>query len=98
MQSQCKHPSRKKQGRRRGCPAFGESQRNEILSMLRQAGPAGVSRAFLIFEKHFTQCGSRIFELQKIGCVIRSEDRGGRYPIWYVLDGEPLPLFATVRL
>jgi hypothetical protein len=92
MQSKCKQTSRKKQGPSRACPVFGESQRNEILSMLRRAGPAGVSRAFLIFEKHFTQCGSRIFELQRMGCAIRSEDRGGRYPTWYLLESEPLEL------
>jgi hypothetical protein len=87
MQSQCKHTSKKKQGPPRG---FGDSQRNEILTLLRQAGPAGVFRSFLIFERHVTQCGTRVFELQKMGYVIRSEDRGGRYPTWYVLESEPL--------
>ena len=27
-----------------------------------------------------------------MGYVIRSEDRGGRYPTWYVLESEPLEL------
>ena len=90
MQSKCKYTSKGKQVPPRGCPEFGDSQRNEILGMLRRAGPAGVSRSFLIFEKHFTQCGTRVFELQKMGYVIRFEDRGGRYPTWYVLVSKPL--------
>ena len=85
MQSQCNHTSKGRQVPRRGCLAFGESQRNEILSLLRQAGPAVVPSAFLIFEKHFTQCGTRVFELQKMGYEIHPEDREGRYPTWYVL-------------
>jgi hypothetical protein len=77
----------------RGRPAFAETQRDEILRLLREAGPiVGVSRATLIFERHMTQCGTRIFELQKMGYVIRSENRGGRYPTWYVLESEPLEL------
>jgi hypothetical protein len=58
--------------------------------MLRQAGTKGVSRASLIFEHHYTQCGARIDELKRRGHQIRSEDRGGRYPTWYVLEAEPL--------
>jgi|SRR5215469_8895025 len=78
----------------RGRRAFCDSQRDKILELLRAAGAQGVSREELIFRYHWTQCGTRIFELQKMGYVIRSEDRGGRYPMWYVLEGEPLDLKA----
>jgi hypothetical protein len=74
---------------RRGRPVFANSQRGEILRLLRQAGPRGVSRAYLIFDRFYTQCGARVDELKREGYVIRSEDRGGRYPTWYVLESEP---------
>lgn len=69
---------------------FVDSQRDEILRMLRLAGTEGVSRATLIFNNRYTQCGARIFELKRRGYVIRSEDRGENYPTWYVLESEPL--------
>jgi hypothetical protein len=50
MQLKCKHSTKKKQRPPRECPAFGESQRDDILRMLLQAAPACVSRSFLIFE------------------------------------------------
>jgi hypothetical protein len=73
----------------RGRPPFAETQCHEILRMLREAGPSGASRDELFFKKHFTQCGARIFELEKKGFVILREDRGGRWPTWYILVGEP---------
>jgi hypothetical protein len=76
----------------RGRPAFAASQREKILELLRAAGPRGVSREELIFRYRWTQCGTRVFELRGMGYVIRSEDRGGRYPTWYVLKSEPLQL------
>jgi hypothetical protein len=76
----------------RGRPAFAETQCGKILRLLREAGADGVSRVELIFERHMTQCGARIFELQKMGYLIRSEDRGGPYPTWYVLESKPLEL------
>jgi len=90
MQPQCKHSLTKKQGPQRGRPAFAASQREEILRPLQEAGPRGVSRADLIFNRHFTQCGARVDELKQAGHIIRSEQRGGRYPTWYVLEREPL--------
>ena len=78
----------------RGRPAFSDSQRDKILELLRAAGSQGISREELIFHHRWTQCGTRIFELQNMGYVIRSEDRGGRYPTWYILEGEPLDLKA----
>jgi hypothetical protein len=74
----------------RGRPAFAESQRAEILRLLREAGPGGVARDFLIYTKHFTQCGARIFELQKMGYVICSKKRAGQRYVTYVLESEPL--------
>jgi hypothetical protein len=76
----------------RGRPAFSDSQRDKILELLRAVGSQGVSREELIFRQRWTQCRTRIFELQTMGYVIRSEDRGGRYPTWYVLKSEPLEL------
>lgn len=76
----------------RGRPGFAATQREEILGMLRAAGPSGISRAVLIFEKHFTQCGARIHELQQMGYVIRSEQREGERYVVYVLVSEPLEL------
>lgn len=73
----------------RGRPAFAESQRARIFKLLREAGPAGISRAELIFQHHFTQCGARIFELQKMGFAVRSEVREGKRFVHYVLGSEP---------
>jgi len=82
---------------RRGRPTFAANQREKILELLRASGPRGVSREELIFRYRWTQCGTRIFELQKMGFVIRSDDRGGRYPTWYVLLSEPLELKPLVE-
>lgn len=76
----------------RARPAFAETQRQEILRLLREAGPAGVSRAELIFERHITQCGARVDELKRQGYVIESELRDGEKYVHYVLKGEPLEL------
>jgi hypothetical protein len=74
----------------RGRPAFAETQRDEILRLLREAGPVGVSRATLIFEHHFSQCGARVDELKSQGYVIESELREGAKYVRYILKGEPL--------
>ena len=74
---------------KRGAPSFSHDQRATILDSLREAGPRGVKRETLIFERHFTQCGARIFELQKMGYDIRSEQRSGDRYVTYVLYGEP---------
>jgi hypothetical protein len=76
----------------RGRPAFAETQRQEILRLLREAGPSGISRAELIFERRFTQCGARVDELKRQGYVIESEQREGERYVRYVLKGEPLEL------
>ena len=66
------------------------SQRSEILRLLQIAGINGISQASLIFDLQYTQCGERIEELKRQGYIIRSEDRGGSNPTWYVLESEPL--------
>lgn len=75
----------------RGRPAFADSQRETILALLRIAGPHGVSRADLIFNYRFTQCGARIDELKRAGYVIKSELREGEQYVRYVLKSEPRP-------
>jgi hypothetical protein len=73
----------------RGRPAFSDTQREEVLEMLRAAGQRGISRAVLIFDKHFTQCGTRIFELEKMGYVIRHDLEPGARFVTYFLVSEP---------
>jgi hypothetical protein len=75
---------------RRGAPAFAASQRDKILELLRQAGPRGISRSDLIFHHRMTQCGTRIFELEQMGYVIRHDSRPGQRYVTYVLVSEPL--------
>ena len=74
----------------RGRPACAETQRNETLRLLREAGPVGVSRATLIFEHHFSQCGARVDELKSQGYAIESELREDEKYVRYILKGEPL--------
>lgn len=57
--------------------------------MLRDAGPDGVSRSELIFGKHFTQCGTRVDELKRLGYVVESVQREGERYVRYVLKAEP---------
>jgi hypothetical protein len=78
--------------RRNVTPPFAESQRAEILDMLRAAGPNGVSKAELIFTKRMSQCGARIFELEKIGYKIAHTQREGERYVRFVLESEPLTL------
>jgi hypothetical protein len=76
----------------RGRPAFAQTQRQEILELLRTAGPVGVSRAEFIFERHITQCGARVDELKREGYQIVSELRDSEKYVRYILLGEPLEL------
>jgi hypothetical protein len=76
----------------RGRPVFADDQRSKILDLLREAGPRGVRRDSLIFEHRYTQCGTRIFELDQQGYIIRHESRPGEQYVTYVLEGEPLEL------
>jgi hypothetical protein len=76
-------------GPRRGRPDFAGDQRTEILRLLREAGPRGVSKEFLIFDMHMTQCGARVFELERMGYQIRHESRDGERYVTFVLVSEP---------
>ena len=76
----------------RGRPAFATSQREKILELLRAAGVHGVSRATLIFEHRMTQCGARVGELKRQGCVIESFLLDGETYVRYRLVSEPLEL------
>lgn len=85
-------------GPRRGAPGFAGDQRAEILRLLREAGPLGVSKESLIFEKHMTQCGARVWELERQGYGIRHEARDGDRYVTFILvsepaDPKPLPTF-----
>ncbi len=74
-----------------GTPAHASAQRDVILQLLKAAKACGrgVDRAYLIFERHFTQCGTRIFELEQMGYVIRHETRPGQRYVTYFLVSEP---------
>ena len=72
-----------------GRPSFADSQEETILAMLREAGPRGVSKAFLIFECHFTQAGALVFELERRGYKIRHEMRPGDQYVTFVLESSP---------
>lgn len=73
----------------RGTPEFAGVQRAEILRLLREAGPQGVSKEFLIFDKRMTQCGARVFELERQGYGIRHEARDGDHYVTFILVSEP---------
>jgi hypothetical protein len=66
------------------------AQRGQILHWLREAGPRGISKAWLTFDQRLTQCGARVSEindaLEKEGReVIWSESRPGSKYVWFVL-------------
>lgn len=76
---------------RRGTPGFAGAQRDDILRLLREAKlrGQGVSRADLIFEHRYTQCGTRIFELERLGYVIEHRSIPGQRFVTYFLVSEP---------
>jgi hypothetical protein len=78
--------------RQRGAPVFAESQRSEILEMLRAAGPIGGEKSELVFSKHWTQCAARIHELEQMGYKIALVQCPGDRLIRFVLESEPLAL------
>jgi hypothetical protein len=80
---------RRKRQIARGAPGFAETQREKILKLLRESGPAGVSRQELIFQHRYTQCGARIDELKRQGYRIESELRPSEKFVTYVLREEP---------
>lgn len=72
-----------------GRPEFADSQRQRILQLLRLAGTGGVSHSDLIFQHRFTQRGTRIFELERMGYVIRHATKPGQRYVTYYLISEP---------
>jgi hypothetical protein len=85
----------------RGHPPFADTQRADILRLLREAKGRGdgVRRADLIFQYRYTQCGTRIFELEEQGYEVRHEIEPGQRYVTYFLVSEPeqpkeLPRFA----
>lgn len=72
-----------------GAPNQRALQREIILQLLREAGPQGVSKAVLIFDKHYTQAAARVWELEQQGYEIRHESREGERYVRFVLVNEP---------
>ncbi len=84
-------------------PPFANSQERKILDLLRQAGPRGVSKRFLVFELHFTQASARVHSLERRGFKIRHEMRDGDDYVTFVLEPAPeretpLPTYEKKRL
>jgi hypothetical protein len=73
-------------------PAFAKSQKAETLKMLRAAGTVGVSKATLLYEKHWSQVAARISELEDDGFQIKHAKREGETYVRYILESEPLEL------
>jgi helix-turn-helix protein len=74
---------------RDGAHAERSHQRSTILQLLRNAGPDGVSKAHLVFERHFTQAAARIWELEKQGFQIKHQSRDDSRYVYFVLVSEP---------
>jgi hypothetical protein len=72
-----------------GRPSFAGDQAAKILELLREAGARGVSKELLIFQCGFTQCGARVFELEKRGFKILHEMRPGDRYVTFVFKSEP---------
>jgi hypothetical protein len=72
-----------------GRPPFADSQEQTILDLLLEAGPHGVSKKFLVFERHFTQASARIHHLEQRGFKIRHEMRPGDTYVTFVLESVP---------
>lgn len=85
----------------RTVPAFADSQRDEILRLLREAKlrGEGVRRSDLIFAYRFTQCGARIHELERMGYRIENrQEQGQRYVTYFLLaEPERLNLLPTYQ-
>jgi len=85
------HSSLQQLKRPRRVPAHASAQRDEVLRLLREAKARGqgVSRADLIFQYHYTQCGTRIFELERDGYKIEHRQIPGQCYVTYFLLAEP---------
>ena len=73
-------------------PAFADSQGQQILALLREAGPRGVRKEDLLYTHRWSQTAARICELEERGCKIRHDFRPGEKFVVYVLESEPLEL------
>jgi hypothetical protein len=67
------------------------AQRDEILRLLREAKARGqgVNKAVLVFECRYTQCATRIFELEKQGFKIEHRSIPGERFVTFFLVSEP---------
>ena|ERR1700687_769216 len=76
---------------RHGPPAHASAQRDTVLRLLREAKArgAGLRRDDAIFAHRITQVGTRVFELEHMGYVIRHEQEPGARFITYFLVSEP---------
>lgn len=74
----------------RGRPAFSDTQRERILELLRKAGPRGVRREDLLYVHRWSQAGTRIYELERMGFVIEHVLEPGQRFVTYRLLSEPL--------
>lgn len=73
----------------RGCPAFAESQRGKILELLREAGVRGVRREELLYVHRWSQAGTRIHELERMGYQIEHFLEPGQKFVTYRIISEP---------
>src|SRR6266850_2984881 len=76
---------------KRGVPAHASAQRDTVLRLLREAKARGqgLRRDDAIFAHRITQVGTRIFELEHMGYIIRHEQEPGARFITYFLVSEP---------
>lgn len=76
---------------KRGTPPHASAQRDIVLRLLREAKARGqgLRRDDAIFAHRITQVGTRIFELEKMGFIIRHEQEPGARFITYFLLSEP---------
>ena len=76
---------------RRGIPPHASAQRDNVLRLLREAKArgAGLRRDDAIFQHRITQVGTRVFELEQQGYVIRHEQEPGARFVTYFLISEP---------
>lgn len=74
----------------RGRPAFADTQRDRILALLRKAGSQGVRREDLLYVHRWSQAGTRIHELERMGYVIEHALEPGQRFVTYRLLSEPI--------
>jgi hypothetical protein len=76
---------------KRGAPSHAPAQRDNVLQLLREAKARsqGLRRDDAIFQHRITQVGTRVFELEGMGYVIRHEQEPGARFVTYFLESEP---------